>query len=117
MSNPSITISNLSTCHRAWDRSLATIIELSTQPYTHFNSADQYENRIDRLFWSVPPWASRLMALTRPNFPPPRNFHRKGLSDHSPVAFVCGPRTPSPPEYRPVPSFVTKSPEYRAAVQ
>eukprot|EP00973_Karenia_brevis_P067480 9387416-Karenia_brevis.AAC.1 len=89
------------------------MIELGTRMYSHYSSAESYENKIDRIFWSVPPWASRNMFLSCPKFPSPFDFHVKGLSDHSPVAFSCSCRTSAAEHHRSIPSFITRSKVYR----
>ena len=91
---------NMSSIHKAWDNALSNLVELGTRTYSHYSSAEQYENKIDRIFWSIPPWASRHMFLSCPKFPSAFNFHRQGLSDHSPVAFQCSSRSSSNHQHR-----------------
>ena len=62
---------NMSSMHKAWDRALGNLVELGTRTYSHYSSAENYENEIDRIFWSIPPWASRHMFLSCPKFPSP----------------------------------------------
>eukprot|EP00973_Karenia_brevis_P018535 2542049-Karenia_brevis.AAC.1 len=90
--------------------------ELDTHQFTHYSSNGHFESRIDRVFWSLPPWCVKALSILRPNFPPAHTMNSQRLSDHSPVAIVVSPSSPLSPSSRPIPSFVTKHPHYRKMI-
>eukprot|EP00973_Karenia_brevis_P044919 6220216-Karenia_brevis.AAC.1 len=75
IANPTTHSHNISACHREWDDALSTLVEVDTHRFTHYSSAENYENRIDRVFWSLPPWATRLLSVSKPIFPPASAMH------------------------------------------
>eukprot|EP00973_Karenia_brevis_P080911 11224261-Karenia_brevis.AAC.1 len=105
---------NISVDALAWDAELAKLVELETQPYTHYCKAEGFESRIDRVWWSLPPWMTRLMSITRVNYQPAHSFHSKGLSDHAPNGFILAPSSPLPLHNQPIPSFVSRHPIYKS---
>eukprot|EP00973_Karenia_brevis_P047406 6581730-Karenia_brevis.AAC.1 len=96
---------------------LSEFSELDLGVNTHFSSEGLFENRIDRAFWTLPPWAVRLLNVVRPVFPPPQHMHKEDLSDHSPIAICVSSQPPTSPGTRPIPSYVTKHPFYRMILQ
>ena len=92
--------------------------EMSTQSCTHYSSKRgfEYESRIDRIFWSMPPWATRQINSVQPRFSSPFDLHADGLSGHSPVGFVASPTGQMHPSLRPIPSFITRHTFYRRRV-
>eukprot|EP00973_Karenia_brevis_P025641 3537365-Karenia_brevis.AAC.1 len=93
------------------------MVEIDTHSCTHYCKEGNYENRLDRIFWSLPPWASRHLSIVRPYFAPAQEYHGRKLSDHSPVGVSVSPRAGMHPSLRPIPSFVSKHPYFRAMLQ
>ena len=108
---------NVSSDNRDWDRVLGDLIEIETHDHTHFCPKGDFHSRLDRIFWSAPPWASRLFSLIKPVFPPAQRLHELHLSDHSPIGISISPRASLPPANRPIPSFVTTHPHYKTMVR
>ena len=110
---PSLHQHNISSNARAFDDILSKMVEIDTHPFTHFCKKGNFESRIDRLFWTIPPWISRHCSLFKPVFPPAHNYNARGLSDHAPTGVCLSPRTPVSPTHQPIPSFVTRHPLFR----
>lgn len=79
-------------------------------PLGHFCSKGKFENRIDRIFWSVPSWVVKFVSLVTPAPLSPHNLNLKGIRDHIPIGFIMSGTVFTPPSSRPIPSFVTKHP-------
>ena len=96
LNSPSLHSDNRSSQHLKWDRQLDRLVEVDTHGFTHFSAEGRFESRIDRIWWSIPPWISRLMNVSKSVFPPAHSFHTSGTSDHAPVGIKLHPRTPRP---------------------
>ena len=110
---PSLHVQNLSSQARSWDSMLAQLVEIESHDHTHYSSEGNFENAIDRIFWSVPAWASRLMNINKSTFLPAHSMHMRGLSDHSPIGFSVSPLSSTPPSVRRIPPFVTRHPYFK----
>ena len=75
LANPSLHANNSSLEINAWNALLSQLIEIETSPHSHYSKAGNFESRIDRLWWSVPPWLSRLLAVHKPVFQPAHAFN------------------------------------------
>ena len=80
---------------------------------THFSSEGKFESAIDRMFWTFPTWASKLLVISKPSSMHAYTMHRRGLSDHTAIGIVVSEPSSLPPSRRPVPSFVTRSPIFK----
>ena len=73
--------------------------------------------RLDRIFWSKPPWSTRFLDISGGTLGFPDQMHRDGLSDHSPVTLSARSVDRHRVEDRPIPSWVTYSPQFRIELQ
>ena len=101
--NPSVHRSNISHQSREWDRVLGLCSELETHNFTHFSKEANFESRIDRAFWIVPPWVSRSINLRMLSFLLAHSMNSQGLSDHSPHWFLFLSQAPSSSSLSPHP--------------
>ena len=95
--SPSLHSQNRSQNSRVWDSLFDQMVEIETHEHTHYSAEGHYENAIDRIFWTFPSWASRLINISKPTSLPAHSMHMKGLSDHSPVGFIVTPHSSTPP--------------------
>eukprot|EP00973_Karenia_brevis_P031451 4339301-Karenia_brevis.AAC.1 len=117
LSCPSLHVENHSSENNAWDSIFATVHELATHNLTHYSSKGRYENRLDRIFTTLPTWALRQLSVVTPHFMSAYQYHSNKLSDHSPVGVIISPRSSLPPPSRSIPSFVTKHPIYKQIIR
>ena len=92
----------------AWDAHFSKLTEIELN-HTHYSSEGKFESAIDRLFWTFPPWASRMLVVSKPTSMHADSMHRQGLSDHASIGLIVSEPSSSPPSQRPIPSFVTRS--------
>eukprot|EP00973_Karenia_brevis_P023277 3205746-Karenia_brevis.AAC.1 len=66
---------------------------------------------------SVPPWISKMMQTSAEVSPAPFEAHKLGSSDHAPLIVSMLIPPPKPPASRPIPSWVTRSVEFKTRIK
>ena len=106
-------VANYTSDNRRWDHSLAALTEIENHSHTHYSKEGNFESRLDRAFWTLPPWINRHMRTYKHTFKSAYQYHQNGVSDHSPIGLTISPRSSLPPDQRPIPSFVIRHPLFR----
>ena len=70
--------------------------------------------RLDRIFWSMPLWSSHFLDVSGGTLGYPDQLHRDGISDHAPVTLSAREIAQHSVEDRPIPSWVTHSPQFKS---
>eukprot|EP00973_Karenia_brevis_P041135 5691137-Karenia_brevis.AAC.1 len=66
VSDLSIASANVSLENKLWDDALDKLTEICTPFDSHYSVEGKFENRLDRIFWSVQPWLSRQLSVLSP---------------------------------------------------
>ena len=104
------------TFRRLYD-ALLNMAEITDNRPTFFWPRDLTSYKLDRLFWSMPAWAFQYLDLSGGTIGFPDQMNRDRLSDHCPVTITARVIPQHCPEDRPIPSWVTKSPQFKTEIK
>ena len=98
-----------------WSRLLQDCTDVTPGDFSHFDAKGDTLNRNDQVFTSVPPWLLAQYSTRAQVIRDPHKLWCEGISDHAPVIAVIGAKLVLPKPQRPIPSFIAKSHEFKAA--